>query len=312
MKIGFVGTGRMGAKMVANLLKGPHKVEVYDANPEAMLPLLSKGAVAASGINMVCVDKDILFTMLPTPAITVDAYCSENGILDNVPPTTLVVECGTIDIGSLDRISAEAARRRVQLLDGPVTGGVEGAEAGTLTFMLGGTAPQFEKLKPVLELMGRKIVHAGEPGNAMKLKLVNNMICATNLVVASEALALGLRLGLTADKMYEVISNGTGASWVFNTYYPLGGVVQGAPSSRDFRNPTFPVSGMIKDLSCALDAAARTGSIVSLHPVALSMLRLYGEQFGYDLDWTAVSTMFNPPAAASKYAKLPRAEMQED
>jgi 3-hydroxyisobutyrate dehydrogenase len=300
MKIGFVGTGRMGSRMVANLVKGPHQVEVYDADLEVVNRLVSLGASGASSLQAACADKDILFTMLPTPAVTVENYCKKGGVLDNVGPKTIAVECGTIDIGSLDRLSAEASGRGVQFVDGPVTGGIEGAEAARLTFMIGGTEAQVKTLEPVLALMGKKIVHAGVSGSAMKLKIVNNMICATNLVVASEALALGLRLGLDARTMYEVISNGTGASWVFNTYYPLGGVVPGAPSSRGFRNPTFPVTGMIKDLGCALDAAGRTGSSAALHGLALSMLRIYGEQFGYDLDWTAVSTLFKAPAASER------------
>lgn len=300
MKIGFVGTGRMGARMVANLVKGPHQIEVYDADREVVKRMTSLGAIGAPSLPAICRGKDILFTMLPTPAVTAEAYCGEGGILDNVSPETLVVENGTIDIGTLDRLFSEASPRGLQFIDGPVTGGIEGAEAATLTFMIGASEAQFKKLEPVLALMGKKIVHAGVSGSAMKLKIVNNMICATNLVVASEALALGLRLGLDAEKMYDVIANGTGSSWVFNTYYPLGGVVPGAPSSRGFRNPTFPVSGMIKDLSCALDAAGRTGSSAALHGLALSMLRIYGEQFGYDLDWTAVSTLFKAPAASDK------------
>jgi 3-hydroxyisobutyrate dehydrogenase len=290
----------MGARMVANLLKGPHQIEIYDADREVVNRMISLGATSAASLAAICKDKDILLTMLPTPAVTAEAYCSEGGILDSVAPETLVVENGTIDIGTLERLSSEASRRRIQFIDGPVTGGIEGAEAATLTFMVGGTEAQFRKLEPVLALMGKRIVHAGVSGSAMKLKIVNNMICATNLVVASEALALGLRLGLDAEKMYEVVANGTGSSWVFNTYYPLAGVVPGAPSSRGFRNPTFPVSGMIKDLSCALDAAGRTGSSAALHGLALSMLRIYGEQFGYDLDWTAVSTLFKAPAASDK------------
>jgi 3-hydroxyisobutyrate dehydrogenase len=295
--VGFIGTGRMGHRMVLNLLKGEHEVHVYDANPAALTELVARGAIRANSILESCTGKDLLFTMMPTPQITLDVYCSPGGILDCIGSTALVIECGTVDIGTIEKLGEEAARRAVSFIDGPVTGGIEGAEAATLTFMVGGTDEQFEKLRPVISLMGKKIVHAGAFGDAMKLKLINNMICATNLVVASEALTLGTRLGLDPAKMYDVISNGTGASWVLNTYYPLPGVVPGAPSSRAFKNPTFPVTGMIKDLHCALDAASRTGAITPLNALALSMLRLYAEQFGPDLDWTAVSTLFRAPAA---------------
>lgn len=302
MKLGFIGTGRMGFRMVTNLLKGPHEVHVYDADAEVMRKLTALGAKAAASIAAVAAGKDVLFTMLPTPAITRDAYCVKGGVLDSVLPGTLVVECGTVDVGTIETLGEEAARRGVAFVDGPVTGGIEGAEAASLTIMIGGTKEQFDLLEPVLKLMGRKIVHGGPFGSAMKLKLINNMICATNLVVASEALTLGVRLGLDPGKMYDVISNGTGASWVLNTYYPLPGVVPGAPSTRSFKNPTFAVTGMIKDLHCALDAASRTGAITPLNGLALSMLRLYGEQFGYELDWTAVSTLFKAPAALGRDA----------
>jgi 3-hydroxyisobutyrate dehydrogenase len=297
MKIGFIGIGRMGHRMVGNLMKGGQEVCVYDANPSAIESMVAQGAKGARSIAEVVRDKDVVISMLPTPPTSVEVYCGKEGLFAQVPAGTLVVECSTVDVATIELLGAEAQRRSVTFVDAPVTGGIEGAEAGTLTFMVGGTNAEFKRLKPALQFMGKKFVYAGPFGNGTKLKLINNMICASNLIVAGEALALGLRLGLDAKTMYDVISSGSGASWVFNTYYPLGGVVPGSPSSRGFRNPTFPVTGMVKDMQCALDAAARTGAITPMNALASSLLRLYGEQFGTTLDWTAVSTLFKSPAA---------------
>jgi 3-hydroxyisobutyrate dehydrogenase len=230
--------------------------------------------------------------MLPTPDVSLSVYEGASGLFALISPETLLLECSTVDVKTIERLSEGARAAGVQLIDAPLTGGIEGAAMATLTFMVGGSAEQFERARPALQSMGSRIVHAGCPGSGTKLKLVNNMICATNLMVASEALTLGLKLGLDAQPMYDVIANGTGASWVLNTYYPLPGVVEEAPSSRGFRTPTFPATGMAKDMRCALEAARSVEAVTPLHNVAESLLKLYCEHFDTTLDWTAVSTMF--------------------
>jgi 3-hydroxyisobutyrate dehydrogenase len=292
MKIGFVGAGRMGHRMISNLLKGGHAVLVLDAARDARDRVASLGATLAMNLADLVSGQDIVITMLPTPDVSLSVYEGAGGLFSITPPETLLVECSTVDVKTIERLGEGACASGTQLIDAPLTGGIEGAALATLTFMVGGSSEQLERAKPALQSMGSHIVHAGRFGSGTKLKLVNNMICATNLMVASEALTLGLKLGLDAQPMYDVIANGTGASWVLNTYYPLPGVVDGAPSSRGFRMPTFPATGMAKDMRCALEAARSVEAVTPLHNVAESLLKLYCEHFDTTLDWTAVSTMF--------------------
>ncbi|WP_250520629.1 NAD(P)-dependent oxidoreductase [Caballeronia sp. NCTM1] len=291
MKIGFVGAGRMGFRMIGNLLHHRHEVCVFDSDEAALRRVAARGASAAASLAEVA-RQEIVITMLPTPDVSVQVYEGAAGLFALAPPETLLLECSTVDVVTVERLGKSATRAGAQLVDAPLTGGVEGAEAGTLTFMVGGTVAQVTRIRPVLEAMGERIVHTGPFGSGSKMKLVNNMICATNLMVAAEALTLGLKLGLDAQSMYDVIANGTGQSWVFDAYYPLPGVVPGAAASRRFGQPTFPVTGMAKDMRCALDAARGVDAITPLHNVAENLLRIYCQHFDRTLDWTAVSTMF--------------------
>ncbi|MFK4446039.1 3-hydroxyisobutyrate dehydrogenase [Caballeronia udeis] len=292
MKIGFIGAGRMGHRMISNLLKGGHAVVVLDGDRDARERASSLGASLVMNVADLVSGQDIVVTMLPTPDVSLSVYEGPGGLLAITPAKTLLLECSTVDVKTIERLGEGARATGAQLIDAPLTGGIEGAEMATLTFMVGGSTEDLERAKPALQSMGSRIVHAGRFGSGTKLKLVNNMICATNLMVASEALTLGLKLGLDAQPMYDVIANGTGASWVLNTYYPLPGVVEGAPSSRGFRRPTFPATGMAKDMRCALEAARSVEAITPLHNVAEGLLKLYCEHFDTMLDWTAVSTMF--------------------
>jgi 3-hydroxyisobutyrate dehydrogenase len=292
MKIGFVGAGRMGHRMISKLLQYGHEVCVFDHDEAARVRVAERGASVVASLVQVVARQDIVITMLPTPDVSLAMYGGNAGLFAITPRDTLLLECSTVDVATIERLGESARRAGAQFIDAPLTGGIEGAEAGTLTFMVGGTAAQLARIRPALEAMGERIVHAGPFGSGSKMKLVNNMICATNLMVAAEALTLGLKLGLEAQPMYDVIANGTGQSWVFDTYFPLPGVVPGAASNRRFAQPTFPATGMAKDMRCALDAARGVGAITPLHNVAESLLRLYCEHFDTTLDWTAVSTMF--------------------
>jgi len=282
----------MGYRMIGNLLRHGHSVWVFDSDESARVRVAQRGASPAASLADVVANVDIVITMLPTPDVSLQIYEGDAGLLAIAPRETLLLECSTVDIGTIERLGKSAKQAGAQLIDAPLTGGIEGAEAGTLTFMVGGAIADVARARPVLEAMGERIVHAGPFGSGCKMKLVNNMICATNLMVAAEALTLGLKLGLEAQPMYEVIGNGTGQSWVFNTYYPLPGVVPGAASSRHFAQPTFPATGMAKDMRCALDAARSVDAITPLHDVANSLLKMYCEHFDTTLDWTAVSTIF--------------------
>lgn len=293
MKIGFVGTGRMGYRMIENLVRGGHTVEAYDQSPTALAGAASKGAVAVKSIAAAAAGKDVVFTMLPVPKASIDVYCGKGGLIESASPKTLLAECSTVDVETVETIQAAAAKAGVPFVDAPLTGGIQGAQAGTLTFMVGGSAEQFEFLMPAFKSMGRKFVHVGPVGSGTKMKLINQMINASNLLAASEALWLGKRLGLDAKKMYDVLSSGTANSWVLNAYFPLADVVDGVPANRKFENATFPAILMVKDTQCAMRSAQKVGFPVPINSLAASLVQLYCMKFDENLDWSAVSMLFD-------------------
>jgi 3-hydroxyisobutyrate dehydrogenase len=299
MKIGFIGVGRMGHRMITNLVREGHMVEVYDQSSTALAEAAAKGAVAVNSIRAVADQKHVVFTMLPVPKVSVDVYCGKNGLIACSAPSTTLVECSTVDIDTIDHLHTAAKSSGIPFVDAPVTGGIQGAEAGTLTFMVGGTTSQFDFLMPAMRSMGKKFVHVGAVGSGTKMKLINNMICASNLLVAAEGLSLGKRLGLDPKRMYDVISAGTGNSWVFNAFFPFAGVVPDVPANRDFKNATFPAILMVKDTQCAMHAAHKAGAPVPLNSLAASLIQLFCLKFDETLDWSAVSTRFEEPVKPS-------------
>jgi 3-hydroxyisobutyrate dehydrogenase len=293
MKIGFIGAGRMGYRMIENLVRGGHTVEVYDQSSAASASAASKGAIAVNSIKAVATGKDLVLTMLPVPKASIDVYCGKDGLIASASSSTTIVECSTVDVDTIDTIYAAAQAAGVSFVDAPLTGGIQGAQAGTLTFMVGATAEQFDFLMPALKSMGRKFVHVGPVGSGTKMKLINQMINASNLLAASEALWLGKRLGLDSKKMYEVLSSGTANSWVLNAYFPLADVVPDVPANRKFQDATFPAFLMVKDTQCAMRSAQKVGFPTPINSLAASLVQLYCMKFDETLDWSAVSMLFN-------------------
>ena len=268
--IGFIGLGNMGAPMAANLVKAGHRVRGYDVNAAAVQKLSSVGVAAVANASEAARDADIVITMLPAGEHVREVWLHQGGLIEAVKGAApLLIDCSTIDVESA-RIVTEAARSAgLEMLDAPVSGGVGGAVAATLTFMVGGSETAFARGLPVLQAMGKNIVLAGGPGAGQAAKICNNMMLAINMVGVSEGFLLAQKLGLDWDKLFQIASTASAQSWAMTSYCPAPGPVPAAPSNRDYA-PGFMAALMLKDVKLSQAAAEATGSPTPLAAHAMS------------------------------------------
>ena len=270
-KIAFLGLGNMGGPMAANLVKAGHAVTGFD------LVEATKQAAAASGVTIAesargaVAGKDVIVTMLPAGR---HVLASWGDFLPVAAKGALIIDSSTIDVDSAKRAHEWGAAAGVMTLDAPVSGGVGGATAGTLTFMCGGSPAAFDTAKPVLEAMGKRIVHCGGPGAGQAAKICNNMILGATMIATCEAFALGEKLGLTAQALFDVAANSSGQSWSLTSYCPTPGPVPTSPANRDYK-PGFAASLMLKDLRLAQEAAASVGASTPLGAEAAQIYSLF-------------------------------------
>ena len=255
-KIGFIGLGNMGAKMTMNLLKANYKVVGYDVNQELVNNLLPKGLNKASNLSDISKDTDIVITMLPNGDVVEEIY---DNLIDKFKPGTLFVDCSTIEVNKAKELHKKCEHKKILSLDAPVSGGVGGAEQGTLTFMVGGTENAYKMMLPLFEVMGKKSLLCGSSGSGQATKACNNMLLATTMIGVGEAFSLGQNLGLDPKKLFEILSTSTGSCWAINSYCPIKGVGPLSPADNDFR-PGFSADLMLKDLTIALNAMETTNT----------------------------------------------------
>ncbi|HEU0220894.1 MAG TPA: 3-hydroxyisobutyrate dehydrogenase [Paracoccaceae bacterium] len=248
MKIGFIGLGNMGAPMAKNLAKAGHEVTGFDV-AGVTLPGIARAATAAEEAAR---GRDAVITMLPDGKILRAVYA---GIVPAAAPGTLMLDCSTVDVESARAVAALAEARGLLPVDAPVSGGVGGAEAGTLTFMAGGAPEAFARAKPIFELMGRKAVHCGPSGNGQAAKICNNMILGISMIGVCEAFSLADRLGLDRQAMFDVVSTSSGQCWSINTYCPAPGIGPKSPADNEYK-AGFAAALMLKDLRLSQEAAA--------------------------------------------------------
>ena len=255
MKIAFVGLGHMGSGMAANLVKAGHCVHAVDLDPDAVSQAVTAGAVAAT-LQEACDTAEAVVTMLPAGKHVL-------GVHDEVrrlaPTEAILIDCSTIDISSARQAIDLAAKAGFAMVDAPVSGGVAAAAAGTLTFMVGGTDAAFDQARPILEGMGRTIVHAGGGGAGQAAKVCNNMLLAITMVGTCEAFALAEKLGLKDQVFFDIASKASGQSWSMTSYCPVPGPVPASPANRDYQ-PGFAAGLMLKDLTLAMQAAAQANA----------------------------------------------------
>ena len=258
-KIGFVGLGNMGLPMASNLIKAGHAVRGVDLAPAARDAFRAAGGDLADTVADAVDGAEVVLTMLPAGKHVRDIMTGAGGIFAHAGPNTLLIDSSTIDVSTTRAMAEQAASREMLLLDAPVSGGTTGATAGTLTFMVGGTPEAFARAKPVLECMGKNIVHAGPSGSGQAAKVCNNLILGIAMAGVSEAFALADKLGLDHQALFDIASTSSGQCWSLTSYCPVPGPVPSSPANRDYA-AGFAVDLMLKDLTLATDAEAETGA----------------------------------------------------
>lgn len=291
-KIGFLGLGNMGRPMALNLVKAGHEVIGFDLMPAAMKASAEAGLSLATSGGDCAKDADVVVTMLPAGKHVLEAYSGEMNLLWTARPGTLFIDCSTIDIASARAAGDEAEKAGMLAVDAPVSGGIGGAAAGTLTFMVGGPEAAFVRAKPVLEAMGKKIVHCGGSGNGQAAKICNNMLLGISMIGVGEAFVLGKRLGLSEQALFDVASTSSGQCWSLNTYCPVPGPVPTSPANRDYA-AGFAVDLMLKDLKLSQDAARAGGAVTPLGAAAAQLYELFAAQGHGGLDFSAIVTFLN-------------------
>ena len=269
--IGFIGLGNMGLPMAGNLQQAGHVVQAFDSSDVAIGRAEEHSLMACASLAESLADADLIITMLPDGHAVLGALTD---ICDRAASDTIIVDCSTIDTDHARQAHEQAAAANLGFLDVPVSGGIAGAAAGTLTGMVGGDPALLDAVKPILDPMFSRLVHCGGAGAGQVAKLCNNLLLATTMVSASEAFSLGRKLGLDAEALFDVLSTSTGACWSVTDYCPLPGVGPESPADRDYA-PGFPARLMIKDLNLAGTAAE---SVQQATPLATHTLSLY-EQF---------------------------------
>ena len=291
-KIGFIGLGNMGLPMAKNLLAAGHDVTGFDLSAGALDALAEAGGAKADSPADAVADAEIVVTALPAARHVKSVYCGQGGILDKAAKGSVFIDCSTIDTDSAREVIAEAEERGQMMIDSPMSGGVGGATAGTLTFMVGGSDAAFSAAKPALEAMGKNILHAGGAGAGSAAKICNNMMLAIQMISVAEGFSLAEKLGLDAQKLYDISSTATARCWSLNDYCPVPGPVPTSPANRDYQ-PGFAAALMLKDLRIAMEAAQGSGAATPLgaHATQIySMMDLAGQA---DLDFSGVIKFIN-------------------
>jgi 3-hydroxyisobutyrate dehydrogenase len=271
-KIGVIGLGNMGTPMAGNLVKKGHEVMGFDLVPANLEAAVQRGVKKVGSGPDAAKDVDAVVTMLPAGRHVLEVYGS--GILKAAKPGTLFIDSSTIDVASARTAHKLAADAKMLSLDAPVSGGVGGAEAATLTFMCGGTEEAFAKAKPVLEGMGKKIVHCGEAGAGQAAKICNNMMLAVAMLGVSEAFVLAEKLGLSHQALFDVASTSSGQCWALTSYCPVPGMVPTSPANNNYK-PGFASALMLKDLKLAQEAASAAGATTPMGAAAAQLFGLH-------------------------------------
>jgi len=285
--IGFIGLGNMGAPMAANLLKAQHKVTGYDVVSGPLSNLELQGGKAAATAAEAAMAGDIVITMLPAGPQVRAVYLGPEGIIAKAKKGALLIDCSTIDVETARLVTEEAKKAGLDMLDAPVSGGVMGAQGGSLTFMVGGTEIAFKKGRPILANMGRTIVHAGPAGSGQTAKICNNMMLAVSMIGVCEGFALAEKLGLPAQTLWDICSTSTSQCWAMTNYCPMPGPVAGAPSNRGYP-AGFTAANMLKDLRLSQQAAGAAAAATPMGAAAANLYQLFVDGGKGALDFSAI------------------------
>jgi 3-hydroxyisobutyrate dehydrogenase len=286
-QIGFIGLGNMGLPMAQSLIKAGHPVCGYDLSAAALDKFSAAGGIAVRSLDVASMGVDLVITMLPAREQVREVYLGQGGVLASAAPGTLLVDCSTVDVETARAVAAAAKVNELEMLDAPVSGGVAGAQAATLTFMVGGGDKAFERAKPVLEGMGKSIVHAGAAGSGQAAKICNNMILGISMIAVCEAFVLAEKLGLDPHKLFEISSQSSGQCWSLTYYCPMPGLVPTSPANHDYQ-PGFTAAMMLKDLMLAQDAARLTRAVAPLGAGATAVYQRFVDDGGAAVDFSGI------------------------
>lgn len=299
--VGFAGLGNMGGPMARNLVAAGYRVRAYDLVPGLVRSVaggvpMASAAAAAEGV-------DVFVSMLPAGRHVAGLYLgdeSQEGVLERLPPQALVIDCSTIDPATARRVAAAAAAKGLDMLDAPVSGGTAGAENGTLTFIVGGPETALTRARPLFDVMGANVFHAGGNGAGQTAKICNNMLLAVQMAGTAEALSLGVDNGLDPAVLSEIMKRSSGGNWPLNLYNPWPGVMEGVPASRGYEGG-FLVDLMAKDLGLAMETAEQSRSSVPMGSLAKNLYRLHDQVNGAArLDFSSIQRLYRPELTARR------------
>ena len=285
--IAFIGLGNMGGPMALNLVKAGHRVLGFDFSAAALHKAEAGGVAPARSSAQAVAQAEVVITMLPTGQHLLGALEGEDGILAAAKPGALLIDCSTVDVASARAAHALAAQRGFPSVDAPVSGGVGGAASATLTFMVGGADAAVALARPLLEAMGKKIVHCGGPGAGQAAKICNNMILGVSMIAVSEAFVLGEKLGLSHQALFDVASTASGQCWSLTSYCPVPGPVPGSPANRAYA-PGFAAALMLKDLNLSQAAAEGAGAFTPLGRHAAEIFAAFANGGGAEKDFSGI------------------------
>lgn len=283
--IGFIGLGNMGTGMAANLVKAKHVVRAFDVSDAALARAVEIGAKRVSSVNQAVSGADVVITMLQTGQQVHDVY--ENEAFAAASRDAILIDCSTIDVATARAVGEAAAGRNLAMVDAPVSGGVAGAIAATLTFMVGGTDKSFAMAQPILAAMGKTVIHAGPAGSGQAAKICNNMLLAASMIATAEAFNLAIKLGLDPQVFFDISSKASGQCWSMTSYCPVPGPVPAAPSNRNY-DGGFMSALMLKDLKLAMAASQATGTSVPMGALAESLYQNFVNLGGAPKDFSAI------------------------
>lgn len=296
-RVAFIGLGNMGGGMAANLAKAGHDVRAFDLSAEALERAAKAGCKAAASAAEAVADAEAVVTMLPAGKHVRDVY--ESSVIGKAPPSAILIDCSTIDVGTAREEIEKAQAKGYAMVDAPVSGGIAAANAGTLTFMVGGTAEAFARAQPFLEIMGKAVIHAGGAGAGQAAKICNNMLLGASMVATCETFVLARKLGLDLQTFFAISSQASGQNWSMTSYCPVPGVGPETPADRNY-DGGFATALMLKDLRLAMEAAQSVDAYTPMGSHAEELYGRFAERGGAGKDFSAIIKMIEdswvPPA----------------
>lgn len=294
-KIGFIGLGNMGLPMAQQLLEAGQSVYVFDLVQASVDKAVSHGATACASIQDIASNAETIITMLPAGAHVRSVYLDSGALIDSAAKGTLFIDCSTIDVETSRSVGAEARKRGHEMIDAPVTGGVMAARVGKLNFIVGGESSSVERARPLLDIMGQNVLHAGDQGSGIGVKICNNMCLGISMIAAAETLMMAKRLGLDLKRTHEIITNASGANWPLQNYCPLPGFMDGVPANDGYR-PGFSAAMMRKDLRLAQEAALSSEASIPLGAHALAIFSHFCDGGDSETDYSGISKLIGGDA----------------